>query len=135
IQAGRLAPEIYGPWQVVDPAEIHAPEKTEGLEQYTLVFLRQGEKGNQGEPEFTDTLKPHRAYTLGLIAKGKVAIAGPFEATNSDQILGVTIFCVSKDETAKLIAQDPAVAAGLFRPELHSWATAKGVLAPGQPLQ
>jgi hypothetical protein len=33
------------------------------------------------------------------------------------------------------LKEDPAEKAGLLRPEIHAWATGKGVLAPGQPLQ
>lgn len=39
------------------------------------------------------------------------------------------------EQTAKLAEDDPIVKAGVLKPEMHPWITAKGVLAPGQPMQ
>src|SRR5215472_13659136 len=41
VKAGRLAGEVRGPWDI-DSADIRNPEKTEGLEQYTLVLMNSG---------------------------------------------------------------------------------------------
>ena len=38
-------------------------------------------------------------------------------------------------QAAKLTEEDPVVKAGVLKAELHPWATGKGVLASGQPLQ
>jgi len=42
---------------------------------------------------------------------------------------------VGTEQTAALLKDDPAGKAGLLKPEIHSWAAGKGVLAPGQPMQ
>jgi hypothetical protein len=39
------------------------------------------------------------------------------------------------DEATKLEGEDPMVKNGFFKIEGHPWATAKGVLAAGQPMQ
>ena len=49
IKAGRLAAEVHGPWNI-DPVAIHEPETTQGMEQYTLVLLRNGENWNPSAP-------------------------------------------------------------------------------------
>ena len=48
---------------------------------------------------------------------------------------GVFIYAVPLDEALKLEQEDPMVKAGNFKIEGHPWATAKGVLAAGQPLK
>jgi hypothetical protein len=43
LQAGRLSPEVLGPW-LIDPSTIHSPTEPPGFEQYTLVLMKRGEK-------------------------------------------------------------------------------------------
>jgi len=43
VRAGRLSPEVHGPW-LVDPGAIHDPAEPPGFEQYTLVLLKRGDK-------------------------------------------------------------------------------------------
>ena len=134
IQAGRLEAEIHGPWDV-DPNAIHEPETSEGMEQYTLVLLKSGEKWNPNAPGFMDVIRQHHALVTEMIAQGKIAVAGPFPVNDAGELRGVTIFRVGAEETAKLVADDPTVKAGLLKTEIHPWITGKGVLAPGQPMQ
>jgi uncharacterized protein len=134
VKAGRLALEIHGPW-LIDANSIHPPSTPEGMEQYTLVLMKRGDKWNPDAPGFTDVLKQHRAFVEQLTAQGQVAVAGPFPPREPGELRAVAIFRVGTDQTAALLKDDPAGKAGLLKPEIHSWATGKGVLAPGQPMQ
>jgi uncharacterized protein len=134
IKAGRLAAEMHGPWRI-DPSAIHEPETTQGMEQYTLVLLKSGKKWNPSAPGFMDVMKQHHAVVKEMTEKGKIAVAGPFPFSDPGELRGVTIFRVGAEETAKLVQDDPTVKARLLKTEIHPWATGKGVLAPGQPIQ
>jgi uncharacterized protein YciI len=134
IKAGRLAAEVHGPWAINSDA-IHPPSAPEAMEQYTLVFMKEGEKWNPGQPGFLDTLKRHGAFIQQMILQGKIAIAGHFPFENPGDLHGLAIFRVDGDETTKLVQHDPTVKAGLIKPEIHPWITGKGVLAPGQAMQ
>jgi uncharacterized protein YciI len=134
IKAGRLVAEMHGPWDI-DPSAISEPETTQGMEQYTLVLLKSGEKWNPSAPGFMDVIRQHHAVLQEMIEKGKIAVAGPFPLSDSGELRGVTIFRVGVEETAKLVRDDPTVKAGLLKTEIHPWITGKGVLASGQPMQ
>jgi uncharacterized protein YciI len=134
VKAGRLSAELHGPWQI-DPSAIHNPAEPPGMEQYTLVLMKRGDHWNPSAPEFNEVIKQHHAFVQQMTAEGNIAIAGPFPLSDPDELRGVTIFRVNEAQTAKLTQEDPAVKAGFLKPELHPWATGKGVLASGQPLQ
>jgi uncharacterized protein YciI len=134
VKAGRLSPELHGPWQI-DPNAIHAPAEPPGMEQYTLVLMKRGDHWNPDAPEFMEVIKRHHAFVQQMTEQGNLAIAGPFPLSDPGDLRGVTIFRVNESQTAKLTQEDPAVKAGILNPELHPWATGKGVLASGQPLQ
>jgi uncharacterized protein YciI len=134
VRAGRLAAEVHGPWDI-DPSAIHSPAESPGMEQYTLVLLKRGEKWNPNAPEFMDVVKRHHALVKQMIDQGSLAIAGPFLLSDQSELLGVSIFRVGAEQTAVLMKDDPIVKAGLLKPEMHPWGTGKGVLAAGQPMQ
>lgn len=134
IKAGRLEAEIHGPWDV-DAGAIHEPETTEGMEQYTLVLLKNGEKWSPSAPGFMDVVRRHHALITEMIEKGKIAVAGPFPLSDPGELRGISIFRVGAEETAKLVQDDPTVKAGLLKTEIHPWISGKGVLASGQPMQ
>jgi uncharacterized protein YciI len=135
IKAGHLAAEVHGPWRI-DPSAIHqAPEPFQGMEQYTLVLMMKGEKWNPSAPGFMDVAKEHGAFLRRLIDAGSIAIAGPFPPSQQGELRGVIIYRVGPEQTVKLTEDDPIVKAGVLKPEIHPWITAKGVLAPGQPMQ
>jgi uncharacterized protein YciI len=134
VKAGRLAAEVHGPW-LIDASAIHPPATPEGMEQYTLVLLKRGEKWNPDAPECMDVMKQHGAYAEQMITQGNLAIAGAFPFNDQGEPQAVSIFRVSAEQTAKLLKDDPAIKAGLMKPELHPWITGKGVLASGQPMQ
>jgi uncharacterized protein YciI len=133
VKAGRLAAEVHGPW-LIDPGAIHEPETTQGMERYTLVLLKSGEKWNPSAPEFMDVMKQHHAF-VQEIEKEKIAVAGPFPFDDPGELRGIAIYRVGPEETAKIVQDDPIIKAGLLKAEMHPWITGKGVLAPGQPMQ
>jgi uncharacterized protein YciI len=134
IKAGRLVADVHGPW-LIDANAIHPPSTPEGMEQYTLVLMKRGDKWNPDAPGFMDAMKQHGAYAEQMMKQGNLAIAGAFPFNDRGELGGVGIFRVSAEQTAKLLKDDPAIKAGLMKPELHPWITGKGVLASGQPMQ
>jgi uncharacterized protein YciI len=134
VKAGRLAPEVYGPWLVPASAIQPSTDTPNTLLQYTLVLMKRGPQWDPASSRFKQTLDAHRDYARRLADQGKVAIAGPFPLGDPRELRSVCIFRLGPDETAKLVADDPSIKAGLLSPEIHLWATAKGILAPGQPL-
>jgi uncharacterized protein YciI len=134
IKAGRLASEIYGPW-MVNPDAIHPAATPEGMEQYTLVLLKQGEKWDPKAQDFFDVVKQHHAFVKEMVEQGNLAIAGPFPLTQPGELRGVAIYRVNAEQTAQLAQGDPAVKAALLKPEMHPWISGRGVLASGQPLK
>ena len=133
IQAGRLAPEIHGPWTVVDPGAIHAPAEGNGMEQYSMVLMNRADQWNPGGPHFEEIMQQHGAFVHQLIERGNLALAGHFPFSDAGELRGIEIFRVGTEQAAKLTEDDPAVSAGVVKPEIHPWITGKGVLAPGQP--
>jgi uncharacterized protein YciI len=133
IKAGRFAPEVHGPW-LIDGSAIHAPEPR-GMEQYTLVLMKRGDKWNPNAPEFMDVVRRHHALLEQMTEQGSLAIAGPFPPDDQDELRGVEIFRVGAEQTARLLQEDPTVKASLLKTEIYPWGACKGALAAGQPLQ
>jgi uncharacterized protein YciI len=134
VKAGRLAPEVHGPW-LIDPSAIHDPAEPSGMEQYTLVLMKQGDNWNPNAPRFIDVMKQHRAFVKQMTDEGNMAIAGPFPFSDQGEVRAVAIFRVGAEQTAKFMEHDPPVKAGLLKAEIHPWGTVKGALASGQPMQ
>jgi uncharacterized protein len=135
VKAGRLAAEVHGPW-LIDPSALHQPPaNSEGLEQYTLVLLKRGVQWSPTAPEFMDAMAQHPAFVTQGTAQGYIAVAGLFPLKDQGELRGAAIFRVGTEQTATLLKDDPTVKAGMLKPEIHPWATGKGVLAPGQPMQ
>jgi len=98
-----------------------------------LLLVHQGDKWDLKSPVLQDIVKPHLNYLTGLMQQGKLALAGPFQ--DQGELKGIFIYTVPMDEAMKLEAEDPMVKNEFFKLEGHPWATAKGVLAAGQPMQ
>lgn len=134
VKADRLSAEVHGPWDV-DPSAIHTPTDPSGLEQYSLVLLKRGERWKPESPAFAEVMKHHHTLVKQITDQGKLAIAGPFPLSEQGELLGIAIFCVGREDTAELMQVDPAVKAGLLKAEIHPWATGKGVLTHGLPME
>ena len=133
VKAGRLFAEIHGPW-FIDSSAIHEPNASkQGVQEYTLVLLKRGEKWDPGAPEFTNLVNQYPVFLKKMMSQGKVAVAGPFPFAVSGELRGVAIFRVPAEQATKLMQDDAAVEAGVLRLETHPWITATGVLAPGLP--
>lgn len=132
IKAGRLQAEVRGPW-MIRPQGIHETDTPNTLEKYSLLLVHQGDKWDPKSAVPQDLVKQHLSYLMGLMQQGKLALAGPFQGEG--ELKGVFIYSVSMDEAMKLEAEDPLTKNGFFKIEGHPWATAKGVLAAGQPMQ
>src|ERR1039458_6688969 len=50
VRAGRLSPEVHGPW-LIDPSTIHNPAEPPGMEQFTLVLMKRGDNWDPNAPE------------------------------------------------------------------------------------
>ena len=133
VKGGSLSTEVYGPW-FIDASLIHEPNASQqGMQQYTLVLLKRGEKWNPGVPEFTDLVNQYPVFLKRMTSQGKVAVAGPFPIAVPGELRGVAIFRVPAEQARKLMQDDAAVKAGVLELETHPWITAIGVLAPGLP--
>jgi len=132
IKAGRLEAEVHGPW-AIPPGRIQETSTPNSLEQYSLLLAKQGDNWNPKSPGFQDVVNQHVPYLMKLMDQKTLAVAGPF--LDGGELKGALIYTVSLDEAIKLEQQDPMVKAGNFKIESHPWATAKGVLAAGQPLK
>jgi len=132
IKAGRLSAEVHGPWMIRSQG-IHETDTPNTLEKYSLLLVHQGDKWDPKSPVLQDVVKQHLSYLMGLMQQGKLALAGPFQ--DDGELKGTLIYSVPMEEAMKLEAEDPMVKNGFFKIESHPWATAKGVLAAGQPMQ
>jgi uncharacterized protein YciI len=84
-----------------------------------LVIYRQGPAWPEGKSLSELPLKEHGKYMLSLYAKGAMKLAGPL----TDDTGGAVVLEVSSEAEAKaIVADDPAVKAGIFVHQLHPWA-------------
>ena len=128
IKAGWLMAEVHGPW-VIESDMIKPAASEGGMEQYTLVLFRRGEKWSkdpQADSQQRDSIDR-------LITQKEVVLAGAFQ--DDDDLRAISIYSVSVDQATKLAQEAPLVKTHFLAFEAHPWITAKGELAPGQPLQ
>jgi uncharacterized protein YciI len=133
VRAGRLAAEVKGPW-LVDGNAIHAPSTPEGMDQYTLVLMKRTAKWKNDAVGFNFVVEAYPDFIRKMTEQGYVAIAGLIPLSVPGDLRAITIFRAGPERTAALVKDDPTVASGLLMPEIHPWATGRGVLASGQPL-
>jgi len=99
------------------------------MEQYTLVLFRRGEKWSKD----SEMENQRRASVDRLFTQKEVVLAGAFQ--DDDDLRAMLIYSVSVDQATKLAPEAPLVKTHFLAFEAHPWITAKGELAPGQPLQ
>lgn len=83
-----------------------------------LVIYRPGPSWLPGKPVTEQPLKEHGKYMLSLYISGSMKLAGPL----TDNAGGAVLLDVADESEAKrVVAEDPAVKAGIFIYELHPW--------------
>lgn len=88
----------------------------------SLVLLRPGEAyARDGRDEI---VWEHGRRNFELRADGLLSIVGP--VPDEGDLRGLAIFATSPDETRRLMADDPAVQAGIFTVEVHGFRSFPG---------
>lgn len=83
-----------------------------------LVIYKPGPAWLPGKSLAQQPLREHGKYMMSLYSRGDVKMAGPF----SDESGGAVVLNVASDADAKsIVANDPAVVAGVFDYEMHHW--------------
>jgi uncharacterized protein YciI len=78
--------------------------------------------------EEADAVARHFAYLEGLLAEGRLVLAGRTQTADASTF-GIVVFTAESEQAAwDDVAADPAVSAGVFRAEVFPFRTA---LAPG----
>lgn len=91
-----------------------------GMRNYVLVVLRTGPKRVPDGKERDEMFAGHFANMKKLAAKGKLALAGPFDGV--DGWRGLFVFAVADiEEAKKLVATDPVITKGEMVAEYHKW--------------
>lgn len=104
------------------------------LNTYYICLLRKGPAWTSAEtPQIEELQAQHMAHIDELIRSGSKLFAGPVD--DESDIRGFSIFRTATLEEARALAEaDPAVKAGRFIVELHTWRTpAGGILPPPLP--
>ncbi|MBX7153058.1 YciI family protein [bacterium] len=108
---------------------LSAQEKKYEMKTYYFVMLKKGTHRDQDTTTVKELQKGHMANIQKMADMGKLAIAGPF--LDDGDWRGIFIFDVSsKEEVEKLLANDPAIAAGRLAYEIHPWFSARGSKLP-----
>jgi uncharacterized protein YciI len=71
-----------------------------------------------GEEGTEEKVTEHFKYLKGLLADGKLTMAGRF----SEVLIGLSMIeAESREEALEIMRNDPAVKAGVFHAELYPW--------------
>ena len=90
------------------------------LIEFHMALLKRGPKFPADLSTMPPVMQEHVEYVQSLLESGKAVIAGPI--ARDPELAGVYIFrAKSADEAKEWVMADPAVASGLFAPEMHPW--------------
>lgn len=95
------------------------------MQQYYLVFLKEGPNRDQDSTEASKIQEEHLAHLTRMGDEGFVSLAGP--VGEAGEIKGIVVYNTPSEKQADSLAKlDPAVQAGRLVVEVHPWWTAKG---------
>lgn len=105
------------------------------IRQYWFVMLMKGSNRSQDSATAAQLQAGHMANMDTMYYAGKLKVAGPFGDNGNWR--GIFIFdCETREEVEKLLATDPAIAAGRLTYEIHPWYTEPtGSFIPGKPVR
>ncbi len=133
VKTGRLKGDVH-PWEL-GLGEIHdirtLPENP-GMESFVVLIYHWGENSRLAPADERAAWAGHKQYQDGRFQAKVVEVGGPFSDHISQHdkgdFVGIIFAHGNKADGEKVAADDPIVKAGLVYPEVHEWATAKGVL-------
>lgn len=95
------------------------------MQQYYMVFLKEGKVRSQDTVEIAELQKQHMAHLNRMAEEGYASLMGPF--ADDGEIRGVVVFNTRTAEEADSLAKlDPMVRAGRLEVEVHPWWASKG---------
>ena len=92
------------------------------IKYYFVDLITNTDRPELPKSEVDSIQKAHMANISKMVKDEKLVLAGPFEGGGGIFILKVD----SKEEAERLVAQDPAVAAGRLTTRIRAWYTASG---------
>jgi uncharacterized protein YciI len=108
------------------PSESGDPPPPESMRGYVMGLLYRGPISPATAQASEEIHRAHLAAIGRLQREGRIVLVGPF--MDGGDLRGICLFnTTSIEEANALFDTDPAVAAGVFRVELHPWYGAKGI--------
>ncbi len=103
------------------------PETPENMGAQPIFFLTHGPAWKEGASQRVVALAEHQHYIDELHRAGKLGAAGLVEG--DPEMIGIVVFRrIPLEEARSLMAQDPAVKAGILGAEAHRWWSSDHVL-------
>jgi len=95
------------------------------MQQYYMVFLKNGENRSQDSTEAVRLQSKHLAHLERMAVEGYASLIGPFESDGD--VRGIVVYNTKTLRLADSLANlDPMVKAGRLKVEVHPWWTEKG---------
>ncbi len=96
---------------------------------FWLMLLMAGPRRDQDEATAERIQRDHFRHLFELESRGQLTLFGPVE--DAGELRGIGVLTVeTREEADALMAEDPAVAAGRLRVEVHPWFTRPGAALP-----
>jgi uncharacterized protein YciI len=112
-----------------DSSRIYRMPSGEILKKYYFVMLTKGpHRADLKDTAAINAIQRGHLANIGRLVKvGKLVVAGPFDDDGNWR--GIFIFdCNTEAEVKRLLATDPAIAAGRLAYEIHPWWTQRGTV-------
>jgi uncharacterized protein YciI len=103
------------------------------LIEFQMALLKRGPQLT-ASPMSEALRSEHVGYALSLLQSGQAVIAGPL--ADEGEIVGIYVLrAKSAEEARSWVEKDPAVKAGYFVPEMHSWWSEDVMKKPASPIK